>query len=70
MGQQDVRIEEYSDFQQQQIALPLDLGSEEHVLQRIRLEAESALGVWYELLLGHLIGSLEYADVCLKTLRI
>lgn len=36
---QAVRVEENSDFQQ--ISLPLDLGSGEHVLQRIRLEAES-----------------------------
>ncbi len=46
---QTVRVEENSDFQQ--IALPLDLGSGEHVLQRIRLEAESARGAWYELYL-------------------
>jgi hypothetical protein len=46
---QTVRVEENSDFQQ--IALPLDLGSGEHVLQRIRLEAESASGAWYELYL-------------------
>lgn len=46
---QTVRVEENSDFQQ--IALPLDLASGEHVLQRIRLEAESTLGAWYELYL-------------------
>ena len=46
---QTVRVEENSDFQQ--IALPLDLGSGEHVLQRIRLEAESVRGAWYELYL-------------------
>ncbi|MFZ4860152.1 MAG: hypothetical protein ACOYL3_27635 [Desulfuromonadaceae bacterium] len=49
MGQQAVRVEENSDFQQ--IALPLDLCIGEHVLQRIRLEAESTYGAWYELYL-------------------
>ena len=38
-----------TDFQQ--IALPLDLCIGEHVLQRTRLEADSALGAWYELYL-------------------
>ena len=46
---QIVRVEENSDFQQ--IVLPLELGFGEHVLQRIRLEAESAFGAWYELYL-------------------
>lgn len=46
---QTVQVEENSDFQQ--IALPLDLASGEHILQRIRLEAESAFGAWYELYL-------------------
>ncbi len=46
---QNVRVEENSDFQQ--IALPLDLAIGEHILQRIRLEAESTLGAWYELYL-------------------
>ncbi len=49
MGQQAVRVEENSDFQQ--IALPLDLCIGEHVLQRTRLEAESTFGAWYELYL-------------------
>lgn len=44
-----VRIEENCDFQQ--IALPLDLGCGEHVLQRTRLEAESSRDAWYELYL-------------------
>ena len=46
---QTARVEENSDFQQ--IPLPLDLVSGEHVLQRIRLEAESTFGAWYELYL-------------------
>ena len=46
---QTVRVEKNSDFQQ--IALLLDLGSGEHVLQKIRLEAESARGAWYDLYL-------------------
>jgi len=49
MAQQAVRVEENCDFQQ--ITLPLDLGSGEQVLQRVRLEAESAFGAWYELYL-------------------
>jgi hypothetical protein len=49
MAQQAVRVEENCDFQQ--IALPLDLGTGEQVLQRVRLEAESAFGAWYELYL-------------------
>ena len=49
MGQQAVRVEENSDFQQ--IALPLNLCIGEHVLQRTRLEADSTLGAWYELYL-------------------
>ena len=44
-----VRIEENCDFQQ--IALPLDLGSGEHVLKRTRLEAASSWAAWYELYL-------------------
>ncbi len=43
------RTEVNSDFQQ--IALPIDLACGEHILQRTRLEAESALGAWYELYL-------------------
>ena len=35
----------------QQIALPLELSGEEQVLRRTRLEADSALGAWYELYL-------------------
>lgn len=46
---QSVRIEEDCDFQQ--IALPIDFGSGEHVLQRIRREAGSKTGTWYELYL-------------------
>lgn len=46
---QAAQVEENSDFQQ--ISLPLDLGSGDHVLQRIRLEAESTFGAWYELYL-------------------
>jgi hypothetical protein len=46
---QTVRVDENCDFQQ--IALPLDLRIGEHVLQRTRLEADSALGAWYELYL-------------------
>lgn len=46
---QTVRVEENSDFQQ--MALPLVLGGGEHIHQRIRLEAESAFGAWYELYL-------------------
>jgi len=49
MAQSSANIEENSDFQQ--IALPLDLATGEHVLQRIRLEAESELSAWYELYL-------------------
>ena len=50
MGQQAVRrVEANTNFQQ--IALPLDLCIGEHVLQRIRLEAESTFGAWYELYL-------------------
>ncbi|MEI6703958.1 MAG: hypothetical protein WCL71_10570 [Deltaproteobacteria bacterium] len=50
MGQQSVRVEENSDFQQ--IVLPLvELGFGEHVLQSTRLEADSTLGAWYELYL-------------------
>lgn len=46
---QSVRVEENCDFQQ--IALPIDLGSGEHILQRIRLEADSLRSAWYELYL-------------------
>ena len=46
---QSVRVEENSDFQQ--IALPLELGFGERILQSIRLEAESVFGAWYELYL-------------------
>lgn len=46
---QAVRIEENNDLQQ--IELPLDLGSGEHIQQHIRLEAESTFGAWYELYL-------------------
>jgi hypothetical protein len=46
---QTARVEDNCDFQQ--ISLPLDLAIGEQVLQRIRLEAESALGAWYELYL-------------------
>ena len=35
----------------QQAELPLDLVKGEQILQRVRLEAESALGAWYELYL-------------------
>ena len=42
-------VEENSDFKQ--MALPLELASGEHILQRIRLEAESVRGAWYELYL-------------------
>jgi hypothetical protein len=44
-----VRVDENCDFQQ--IALPLDLAIGEHILQRIRLEADSELSAWYELYL-------------------
>jgi len=47
--QQTMKVEENSDFQQ--IVLPLELGFEEHILQRTRLEADSTLGAWYELYL-------------------
>jgi hypothetical protein len=46
---QTVLVEKNSDFQQ--IALPLDLAIGEHVLQRIRLEADSLQSAWYELYL-------------------
>ena len=49
MAHQSVRVEENSDFQQ--IALPLELGFGERILQSTRLEAESAFGAWYELYL-------------------
>ena len=45
----DARVDENSDFQQ--IALPLDFAIGEHILHRIRLEADSEPGVWYELYL-------------------
>lgn len=43
------RVDENADFQQ--LELPLELGSGEQILQRIRLEAESVRGAWYELYL-------------------
>lgn len=46
---QNARVDKNSDFQQ--IALPLDLAIGEHILQRIRLEADSRLSSWYELYL-------------------
>jgi hypothetical protein len=46
---QNARIVKNSDFQQ--IALPLDLAIGEHILQRVRLEADSQLSTWYELYL-------------------
>ena len=46
---QTARVEENSDFQQ--MALPLELGFGERVLNSIRLEAESVMGAWYELYL-------------------
>ncbi len=46
---QTARIEENVDFQQ--MALPLGLGIGERILQHICLEANSALGAWYELYL-------------------
>ena len=46
---QTVRVEENCDFQQ--IPLPVELGSGEHILRHIRLEAESVFGAWYELYL-------------------
>jgi hypothetical protein len=49
MMAQTALIEENADFQQ--MALPLELGSGERILQRIRLEAESVRGAWYELYL-------------------
>ena len=46
---QNARVDKNSDFQQ--IALPLDLAIGEHILQRIRLEADRQLSSWYELYL-------------------
>lgn len=45
----NARLDLNTDFQQ--VALPLDLAFGEHIIQRIRLEAESELGAWYELYL-------------------
>jgi hypothetical protein len=49
MMPQTVLVEENADFKQ--IALPLNLERGERILQRIRLEAESVRGAWYELYL-------------------
>ncbi|MDR3580211.1 MAG: hypothetical protein P4L44_09645 [Oryzomonas sp.] len=45
----NARVDWNSDFQQ--IALPIDRALGEHVLQRVRLEADSELDAWYELYL-------------------
>ena len=46
---QTVRVEENCDSEP--VSIPLVLGSGEHILRRIRLEAESVQGAWYELYL-------------------